>query len=285
MALESIAIKTERLTLSALHNGVKTGTPVIAFHGWLDNAASFIPLLDAWECSQPFYAVELPGHGLSEHRPKSCSYQLLENIVDVAAVVKALCPDDAQVILIGHSLGGIICSLYAAASPERVEKLVLLDSLGPITDETAAVLPQLRRAMKRAEQFRSSKLVVYPDVEMAAKVRRSGIGRIGMSAAQLLVQRGLKKVEGGYCWTSDPRLMEPSFLRFTEKQVEAIFRGIDCPICLICGEQGYFSETDAVRTRMSYLEQVEHHVVTGGHHFHMEGDVEKTSQIIQAFIA
>jgi pimeloyl-ACP methyl ester carboxylesterase len=147
MDMQSISVDTERLTLAGFHNGITKGRPVIALHGWLDNAASFSNICDHLALDRPFYAMELPGHGLSDHRPKSCSYQLLENIVDIAALVGALSPNDEPVTLVGHSLGGIICSLYCASSPERVDRLVLLDSLGPMTDEVSSVLPQLRKAM------------------------------------------------------------------------------------------------------------------------------------------
>lgn len=284
MKLQSINMQTSRLNLAGLWNGVTSGVPVIALHGWLDNAASFTPLAGGMSLDRPFYAMELPGHGLSEHRAASASYQLMENIVDLAALVNEIAGESGRVVLAGHSLGGIICSLYAASAPDRVQQLILLDSLGPMTDETASVLPQLRRAMKRAAQFRSSKLTIYPSVEMAAKVRMAGVGRIGLQAAEKLVERGLRQVEGGYSWTSDPRLMEPSLLRFSEVQVEAIYSGIECPVCLICGSEGYFSDYGALEKRLSYINNLDKHTVSGGHHFHMEGDVLATRDIIQEFL-
>ena len=283
MDMQPISLKTERLALAGFHNGIVSGRPIIALHGWLDNAASYSPLASLLNVERPFYAMELPGHGLSEHRPSSCSYQLLENIVDVAALVAAIAPDGGPVTLVGHSLGGIICSLYAAASPERVDKLLLLDSLGPMTDEVESVLPQRRKAMRKAELFRSSKLVIYPSIEMAAKVRMSGVGKVSADAAKLLVERGLKSVEGGYQWTSDPRLMEPSFLRFSEEQVQAIFGGIECPVCLVCGDKGYYADYSALRARLSYIKTLEKHLVQGGHHFHMDGDVSATVEIMNEF--
>ncbi|TNC79934.1 MAG: alpha/beta hydrolase [Oleiphilus sp.] len=285
MDFQSIEIQTERLRLAGYHNGVSAGVPIVALHGWLDNAASFEPLAEHLDIDQPFYAMELPGHGHSEHRPASSTYHLLDNIVDLAALVEKIAPDQGPVILLGHSMGGIICALYAAAMPGRVSRLIMLDSLGPMTDETESVLPQLRRAMERISKFKKSRLTLYPGVEMAAKVRTSGIGKISLGAAQRLVARGLKKVEGGYCWTSDPRLMEPSLVRFSEAQVETVFGGIECPVSLICGDKGYFADYDALRKRLSYIKDIEKHIVTGGHHFHMEGDVESTARLIHDFIS
>lgn len=284
MQLTPFELDTARLRLAGLKNEGHSGEPVIALHGWLDNAASFVPLAEQLGLDRPFYALELPGHGHSQHRPESCQYGLIDNIVDLEAAVQALVGNDKTVTLVGHSLGGIICSLYAASRPERVSKLVLLDSLGPLTDATESVLPQLRKAMQRVSRFRPSRLVVYPDLEKAARVRMSGIGRIGLDAARLLVERGTTAVEGGYSWTSDPRLMEPSLLRFSEEQVQALFQGIGCPVCLICGDTGYFSDYASLERRLSYIKNIEKHLVKGGHHFHMEGDIESAASICEDFI-
>jgi len=285
--LEPFTISTPRLNLSGFRNQITSGVPIISLHGWLDNAASFIPLSKYLLDTRPFYALEMPGHGLSDHRPKSSSYHLLENIIDVLAFIDEV-TDGGPVSLIGHSLGGIVCSLLAASSPDRIDKLLLLDSLGPLTDEARNIIPQLRKAITKASAFKSSKMTVYPSKEMACIVRMSGVGKVNKEAAMLLVERGIKAVDGGFSWTSDPRLLEPSLMRFSEAQVEAIFSGIECPIRLICGDKGYFSSYESLKHRLTYLKkddkELDRHVVSGGHHFHMDGDVAATAELIHEFI-
>ena len=287
MVIEPFKYKTSRLSLAGLKNNQNEGVPVIALHGWLDNAASFIPMSELMPSNRPFYALEMPGHGLSEHRPPATTYHLLENVLDVLAFIDVVAPEQ-KVSLIGHSLGGIVGSLLAASAPERIDKLVLLDSLGPLTDETNNVLPQLRKAIAKASLFKSSKMTVYPNKEMACAVRMKGVGKVNRYAASLLVDRGIKQVEGGFSWTSDPKLLEPSFLRFTEEQVKTLFSGIECPIRLICGDNGYFSNEQAIKNRLTFFQQnnkvLDHHVVLGGHHFHMDGDVTTTVELINEFL-
>jgi len=289
MNLESFSIETPRLKLSGLKNEVENGVPVIAIHGWLDNAASFEPLSQYLAVSRPFYALEMPGHGLSQHRSDASTYHLVDNVVDVLAFIDVILKrhnaENSAVTLIGHSLGGIVCSLLAASAPERVEKLILLDSLGPLTDETRDVLPQLRRAVAKASLFKTSKMTVYPSKELAAVVRMSGIGKVSRDAALLLVERGMVEVEGGYSWTSDPKLLFPSMLRFSEVQVEGIFSGIECSVFLICGETGYFSSYDKLKNRLAYFRDLKKYLVAGGHHFHMDGDVLKTAELVNEFLA
>lgn len=292
MELIPFKIQTNKLSLAGFKNQITEGEPVIAIHGWLDNAASFIPLAELWSLDRPFYAVEMPGHGWSEHRPDSASYHLVDNVVDVVAFIETVLESIntnsetkvSTVTLLGHSLGGIVSAFLAASMPEKVSKLILLDSLGPLTDEIENVLPQLRKAVAKAAQVKQSKMTVYPSKEMAARVRMMGVGKVSKDAAMMLVERGAKEVEGGYIWRSDPKLLAPSMVRFTENQVQAILQGIECPSFLICGKKGYFSNAEQTSSRVSYFRNVKRYEVEGGHHFHMDGDVRKTMELIDEIV-
>ncbi|NKB75859.1 MAG: hypothetical protein GKR96_02165 [Gammaproteobacteria bacterium] len=68
-------LKTERTlngltgNVSALQLGNPNGRPLLAVHGWMDNAASFIPVAKQLS-HENWISVDLPGHGKSEGRPK-----------------------------------------------------------------------------------------------------------------------------------------------------------------------------------------------------------------------
>jgi pimeloyl-ACP methyl ester carboxylesterase len=291
MELKAFKIQTSHLAIAGLKNNETEGSPVIAMHGWLDNAASFIPVSKYIKTNRPFYAVDLPGHGLSEHRAESSSYHLVENIVDMLAFIEAISSQGStdtqpfkKVTLLGHSLGGIICCLLAAAAPEKIANVILLDSMGPLTDETESVLPQLRKAVSKAMKIKSN-VSVFPNFEFAVRARMAGVGSISRASAEVLVARGTKKIEGGYSWTTDPKLLKPSFLRFTEAQVEAIFSGITCPVKLIRGDSGYFSVYESLKQRLSYFQEIEQVSVSGGHHFHMDGDLKRTAEYLNAYLS
>ena len=64
--------------------GGSSGSPVLALHGWLDNSASFdrlAPLLPGLR----LVALDLPGHGRSEHRAASAAYHFVDWVADVLA--------------------------------------------------------------------------------------------------------------------------------------------------------------------------------------------------------
>jgi len=279
----SRTIKTDRLNLAALEWGNPDGAPVVAIHGWLDNAASFSRLAASLDLSTiRLIAIDLPGHGLSEHRGEGQIYHLLEYVVDVVAVLKAL--DVNPVVLLGHSLGGIVALLTAAAVPSKISQLVLLDSFGPMVDKEEDAALQLKKAISKICFTESRPQKLYPSIEDAVDVRLGGFGKISREAARALLERGLVKKPEGYSWSTDARLREPSLIRLSELQVKGFMNSVQCPTCLIAGTEGYISLEATKNQRLEYINKLETHKVSGHHHFHMDGDVNLTAKIINRFL-
>ena len=74
-------------------------------------------------------ALDLRGHGDSEWPVSSRGYQHEDFLTDLAGLLRHL--DKEPLTIIGHSLGGSMCLLYAGAFPEKVNRMILLESLGP----------------------------------------------------------------------------------------------------------------------------------------------------------
>ncbi|MFD2228689.1 alpha/beta fold hydrolase [Alkalimarinus sediminis] len=277
-------IDTGRIKLAYIERGNADGIPVLAIHGWLDNAASFECLADKMELANVrLIAVDLPGHGLSDHRNSGQIYHLMDYVVDVVGAIKALGLE--QVVILGHSLGGIVGLLTASAIPSMVSRLILLDSFGPMVDRDDQVAEQLRKSVSKICLSRPRPARVYSSIDEAVSARLGGFGKIKPSAARILLDRGLVKVEGGYTWATDPRLREPSLVRLSESQVKGFMAAIECPVCLIAASEGYVSLESKLNPRLSYLSNLEAHQVSGHHHFHLDGDVAATARIINQFLA
>lgn len=71
------------------------------------------------------------------------------SVADVEAVRRAIGAD--RVALIGHSFGGGVVQAYAAAHPDRVARLVLLDSVGPDMAPAATPLDNWRARLSATE--------------------------------------------------------------------------------------------------------------------------------------
>jgi pimeloyl-ACP methyl ester carboxylesterase len=267
-------------TVAGLRSAHRDGPRVLALHGWLDNAASFVPLAAALP-AMDLVAIDLPGHGHSAHLPPGTQYNTPGAICHVLDVADALGWD--RFTLLGHSMGAGIASLTAAAAPDRVERLIAIEALGGLRgpeDETAT---RLREHVTAARRLADKRLRVFAD--LAAPIRaRMMANQLSEPCARLLVERGVMPVEGGYSWCSDPRLMLPTALRMSEAQIDNLLAAIECPTQVIYATpaQPYYPEplrSDRIRLlRDGHLA-----VLPGTHHVHMEHPVD-VGAVIEGFL-
>jgi pimeloyl-ACP methyl ester carboxylesterase len=118
-------MKVDGMEIHTEHAG--TGTPVILIHGYTST-------LYTWRFNQPelaknfsVWSLDLPGFGYSD-KPKDFDYTLsgyadfVVKFMDAAGIKKA--------VLVGNSMGGGVAMETYLKYPDRVEKLVLIDSMG-----------------------------------------------------------------------------------------------------------------------------------------------------------
>lgn len=109
------------LHLSALVWGA--GPPeLVLVHGGAQNAHTWDTV--ALALDRPLVAVDLPGHGRSDHRPDH-RYGPASMAADVAAAAAALAPEAEAVV--GMSLGGLTAIALAAEHPGLVRRLGVVD--------------------------------------------------------------------------------------------------------------------------------------------------------------
>jgi pimeloyl-ACP methyl ester carboxylesterase len=280
--VREIEIALPHLQLAARTWG-DAGLPrLLALHGWLDNAASFdrlAPLL----CEQfHIVALDLPGHGWSGHRPPGTWYHYVDYLGDVLAAADALGWE--RFGLLGHSLGGAVASVLAAACPDRIERLLLVEALGPLTGDADQALAQLQRALHQRAALEEKNLRVFADADEAAQARVRA-NDLSLAAARILVSRSLKAVDGGFTWSSDPRLTLASPQRYLEPQVLALLDGIRAPTQLILADPPpSFLPTALVEARTARVPGIEVVRLPGHHHLHLEAP-EPVAKAMLAFAA
>jgi pimeloyl-ACP methyl ester carboxylesterase len=267
MSLREIACPSRVGTLAGLRSGDPHGPKVLAVHGWLDNAASFVPL-SAQLPQLDLVMLDLPGHGHSASLPAGADYLLTGALHPLLDAADALGWE--RFALIGHSMGAAIASILAAAAPQRVEKLVAIEMLGGLSERVEGTLERLRDSVAATRRGGTTPLRVFPD--LAAPVRaRMLSNQLSAAAARLLVERGVEAVEGGYVWRSDRRLTLPTAVRPSEAQIQALLAGIECPTRVIYADpaQPYFPEP-LRNERAARLRHGRVHTLPGTHHLHME---------------
>ena len=241
---------------------------MLALHGWLDNAASFVPMAP-WLAGRDLVALDLPGHGESFHSPPSAEYSLYGTLLDLLAAADALGWE--RFALLGHSLGGALATLLAATVPERVTSLHLIEALGPLSAEAAGTAQRIGEAISARRGLEHKPMRVFAEVELAVRARmQAHITPLDEAAARLLVARGLREVPGGYAWRSDQRLTLPTALRLSEAAVHDCLRAIRCPVRVVVAEPSPPYFPPALReARAACVADLELRVLPGGHHLHM----------------
>ncbi|HEV2426703.1 MAG TPA: alpha/beta fold hydrolase, partial [Acidimicrobiales bacterium] len=105
---------------------------LVLLHGGAQNAHTFDTV--ALALQRPLLALDLPGHGHSDTGPHGPS-AIESHAADVAVALGAL--TGAPLPLVGMSLGGLTALIVAAAHPELVSALVLIDITPGVTPEKA----------------------------------------------------------------------------------------------------------------------------------------------------
>jgi pimeloyl-ACP methyl ester carboxylesterase len=98
------------------------GRPVVLLHGLAGSGTELAPTAEALP-EHRVLVVDLRGHGRSTRRPADTSRAAF--VADVVALLERECDEPA--VLVGQSMGAHTAMLVAAARPDLVERLVLLE--------------------------------------------------------------------------------------------------------------------------------------------------------------
>ena len=280
--MREIHLDTPFGRLAGLRSG--HGRPVLALHGWLDNAASFAPIAPHLP-GIDLVALDLPGHGASAHLPPAADYTQVLAARAVLAAADAL--GWTRFSLLGHSMGGAVATFVAAAAPERIERLALIEAIGGLVeaeDRTAARLREAFAAQAAQAAPVGARRRLFPDVATAVRARLQA-GGLTEAAARPIVERGLAPAtEGGYTWRSDARLTRPTAVRMTEAQMRDVIAAIECPVRLVHAVPAFrFFPAEAREARATCLRDVEVIGLDGGHHLHME-QPEAVAAVLAPFL-
>lgn len=255
------------LTLAAQVWGDPAAPPLLALHGWLDNAASFTKLAPLLTTRFHVIALDLPGHGHADHLPAGTYYHFPDYVRAVLAAADALKLE--HFALLGHSMGAGIASLVAAAAPARVEHLYLIEGLGPLGDDGTQTLERFRKALT-APAASDKSLRRFRDIDQATSARAIASG-LRANLARPIVERGLRETPDGWHWRSDPRLNRPTAIRLAESQIHALLAGITMPTSLLLARPStpYLPEA-MMHRRAACVPQIDVESMDGGHHLHLE---------------
>lgn len=210
--------------------GNRNEQPILAIHGWLDNAGTFDRLIPLLPASIPVFSIDLPGHGHSSHIPLGMHYHIYWDYIPVVRrIVKHFCWQNIK--LLGHSMGGGVCFMYAAAYPKDVEQIILLDSYGPVVRNPRTDASITGSIIDKVLSIETLSTVAQPQYTLEEVIkRRLDEGSIDREAVKILLKRSLKAVdETKSTIRTDSRLKFCGLGLFTLEQLLTYAAMIQCP--------------------------------------------------------
>lgn len=208
--------------------------PTLFFlHGWGDLSASFQFLVDALPGRWRIIAPDWRGFGLSQWNDSA--YWFPDYLADLDALLELYSAEQpAQIV--GHSMGGIIASLYAGIRPERVSRLANLEGFAPWvsapSDNPARCEKWLEQIRQPATGFRH-----YPQrADFAARLVRDN-PRLTPERANFIADHSLLAAPAGdgYVFAADPRHRWISPVLYPLEEAKACWRRMRAPTLLIAG--------------------------------------------------
>ncbi len=227
--------------------------PTIFFlHGWGDVGASFQFAVDALDGHWRIIAPDWRGFGLSQWNDGA--YWFPDYIADLDALLERYSPQQPARIA-GHSLGGIVASLYAGIRPHRVSRLANLEGFAPwvsAPEENPALverwLQQLRDDDVAFRHYRHR-------AEFADRLCRDN-PRLPREHADFLAEHSLLAANDGFVFAADPHQRWLNPMLYPLAEARACWRRTSASTLLIAGRDSpimkpFAEHSDAYRERMA----------------------------------
>jgi pimeloyl-ACP methyl ester carboxylesterase len=255
--------------------GPRDKQPVLAIHGWQDNAGSFDRLASLLPPHIAVLCIDLPGHGLSSPYPKGSFYYVhWDGLFVVRRIVMYFKWE--KITIIGHSLGGAVGFLYAASYPDETEKLICLDVASPVFADINDVVDMTRKGIDKFlkyENYTKEDEPCYQYEEMLDIMLFGHSGSLTLASSEILMERGSYKdpVTNNYLFTRDVRLLSlipvipPAVALEYAANITCKVLNIKAKRDAICNDF-YLEILDKVKETAEYFEFFE---VEGTHHLHL----------------
>ncbi|MBD2859180.1 alpha/beta hydrolase [Spongiibacter sp. KMU-158] len=279
--VEEYSLIHDGLRLAGRLWGKGNGPKIIALHGWFDNAASFDALAEKLTKKVPdcqILALDLPGHGHSDHKPASGNYAIWDDLRSVVGVADALAW--SSFYLLGHSRGAMMAAMLAGALPERVLGVVCLDGLLAEPTPQEQLLPQLGEYLRDFSREQRPPRA-FSSLEEAADARIRVMSMKPESALKIVARGTTQNADGSYSWSSDRRLSLASPVKLSMEQWRLVAKP-SVPAMFISAKQGLGPEILKLLPELSAHFAV--HELEGDHHFHMDVAVEGIAELVGEFV-
>ena len=236
---------SEPVMIKAKGDGVKIqvavwegkGKPILCVHGLTANCRCWDVLASSLSPRHKVIAMDLRGRGLSDGPPSG--YSVENHCRDILALM-----DDQGLerpLLMGHSLGAFISLVFAAKYSQRVDRLILVDGGGKLSEAQmtkvfAGIKPSLDRLGK-----------VFPDFESyVALLKQAPFLQPWNSFFETYFRYEVEDVEGGVRSRVHPKHIEEESGNLKKMDSSQFYKKVMTPTLILRATKGMLAEDDLV---------------------------------------
>ncbi len=209
-------------------------TPLVMVHGWMDVAASYQFVVDAFQDDHYIIAPDWRGYGKTPSGNVD-NYWFPDYMADLDFLLDHYSPDQ-PVNLVGHSLGGNVVMLYGGVRPERIRRLVNLEGFG-----LPATTPDMAPA-RYAKWMDELKKLHRGEMDLKAYDAASGVARrlmktnprLSQEKADWLAQHWAEEnAEGKWTILGQPAHKVISAHLYQSEEVLELYRRLTMPVLAV----------------------------------------------------
>jgi len=291
-------------------------TPLVMVHGWMDVAASYQFVVDAFAQDHYIIAPDWRGYGktastagppqgavgpLGSQRSVGASssgevdnYWFPDYMADLDFLLDHYSPDK-PVNLVGHSLGGNVVMLYGGVRPERIRRLVNLEGFG-----LPATTPDMAPA-RYAKWMDELKKLHRGEMDLKAYDAASGVARrlmktnprLTQDKADWLAQHWAEEnAEGKWTILGTPAHKVISAHLYQSEEVLALYRRLNMPVLAVEASdnsldlwwKGKFT-LEEYHERIKHVPNIEIGLIPDAGHMMHHDQPEVLAGLIERFIA
>ena len=235
LKVEELKIKVPWGHIAAKLWGPKNVKPMLAIHGWQDNAGTFDTLIPLLPEDTSYLAIDLPGHGLSSHFPDGLLYSQIDMLHTIELIRETF--NWEKISFFTHSLGAQLAFQYSSMYPDKSDFFIGIDTLMPhirntdyMVDFYTQQLPLLRKNSERLRKKTQPPLYTYN--EMVETMHKSSFNSVSTEAAPYLLERAITKSTTKpekYFFHRDNRLKFFNFSTYTQAIILSLAKNIKIP--------------------------------------------------------
>ncbi len=274
------------LTYHVLEWEADSDHTLLLLHGFLDFAWGFARMVESGLAGRyHVLAPDLRGHGDSDRVGPGGYYHFADYLPDVHDLVGKLARK--RLSIVGHSMGGTVASYYTGTFPDRVERLVLMEGIGPPETPTPTGPERIAAWIRGWERARAMGARPYATVQAAAERLREHDRLLEPDLALELAERGTTRgPDGGYRFKHDPVHATLGPYGGFQLEVSARFwRKIACPTLHVEGGASEMKLPQAeIDRRLSFFPRLERVTVENAGHMMQRHRPAELAKIIDAFL-